>query len=280
MSKTILYIGFFIFFVFVLINCTEKKESPKDDFVKKNEEKSTPKENIKVDTTEKNENISENINQEKNNNPKNETQKKETPKDTKKIQKEENPKQIKKEEEQTNIEKPKKVYDKVQPYYNGRAVAQSGKKYCLLNQKGEEVTPLKYDFLEGFDVGGDMIRARIQDKVGYLDRNGNEIIPLSFRYVERFNKGLAQAKLIDGETFYINKQGQKVCDILDKYYEGMARIKVGKNIGYINEQGIIVVPALYSYGTNFTNGVADVKKIGDDHIFTINKQGVCVKDCK
>lgn len=267
-----LFLAFFSF-----TNCSTDKGT-KEEIVKKEEKKEAIPENTKIDTTK--ENVADNNNQKENivDNTKKETMplKKEEKKEIKKEEK----KEIKKEEEPTTIEPPKNKYDKVFPYYNGRAVAQSGKKYCLLNQKGEEVTALKYDFLEGFDIGGDMIRARIRDKVGYLDKNGNEIIPLSFRYIERFNKGLAQAKLIDGETFYINKQGQKVCDILDKYYEGVARIKVGKNIGYINEQGVIIIQPQYVYGTNFNNGSAEVKKAGSDNIFTINKQGNCIKDCK
>lgn len=266
-------------FLISFTNCSEKKNE-QEQIVKK-EEEPIPKKSVMPDTTQKDEKIIDENQGEKVGEPIKEKKVIDDKKEVKKEPKTEIKKQPKKnEEESTTIEKPKKTYDKVQPYYNGRAVAQSGKKYCLLNQKGEEVTSLKYDFLEGFDVGGDMVRARIHDKVGYLDKNGNEIIPLSFRYIERFNKGLAQAKLIDGETFYLNKQGQKVCDVLDKYYEGMARVKIGKNIGYVDEQGIIVVPAIYSYGTNFTNGLADVKKAGSDNIFTINKKAVCVKDCK
>lgn len=281
-KKLNLYILMFFFVSFSLFtSCNSEKETKKEEIIKKEENKENI--NSKIDTTQKKEEVNENNNSTENtqdNSQKNNSTKKETSKEDKK----ETPKEIKKEtpkeEESTKIEPPKKKYDKVFPYYNNRAVAQSGSKYCLLNPKGEEVTPLKYDFLEGFDIGGDMIRARIHDKVGYLDKNGNEIIPLSFRYVERFNKGLAQARLIDGETFYINKQGQKVCDVLDKYHEGIARIKVGKNIGYINEQGVIIIQPQYIYGTNFNKGTADVKKAGDDNIFTINKQGVCVKDCK
>jgi hypothetical protein len=180
---------------------------------------------------------------------------------------------------ETPIYQPKKdKYDKVFPFFQGLAVVMSDKKYGYINNKGQEIISPKYDFAEDFSEGGDLVRVRIKDKVGFINRLGQEVIPLKYRYVEKFYRGLAHARLIDGEQFYIDKQGNMVCEILDAYRDGMARVKLGKKIGYVDGQGRLAIPIDYNYGTHFQDGVAEVKK-GDKHFF-INKKGECVKDCE
>jgi hypothetical protein len=281
---TIFYLITFV--AFFLANCSQKQETEQMD--KDTKEKSVIDNSSKSKNEQFDQPKNENSNREKNNHISNEKNnnnlitKNEIKNEIKKenntkneTKKEENKKNIK--EEDTKIIPPTKKYDKILPYYNDRAVVIIDKKYGLIDKKGNEIIAPKYDYLDGFEYD-DITRVRIRDKVGYIDKDGNEIIPMTFRYIDRFDKGLARVQLIDGESFYINRQGQKVCDVLDKYYEGLARIKVGKNIGYVNEQGLIVIKPEYSYGTNFHNGVAEVKK--DDHIITINKKGECIKDCK
>ncbi len=192
----------------------------------------------------------------------------------------ENPKkeiktELKKEEPKKEITK-KATYEKIGTYHRGVATTKSEGKMGLVDAKGHEIVSPKYDFVEDFIE--EYARVRIRDKVGFINKEGTEVVPLKYRYVDKFINGLAKARLIDGETFYINQKGEHICDILDVYHEGIARIKLGKNIGYVDMKGNVVVPAQYSYGTSFHKGIADVKK--DDKMFGINAKGVCVRDCK
>ncbi|MCU0445986.1 MAG: WG repeat-containing protein [Microscillaceae bacterium] len=176
-----------------------------------------------------------------------------------------------------NLRPRKEKYDKIFPFRHGIAVVVSGGKYGYINQKGFELVEPKYDYAEEFD-GVELARVRTRDKVGFVNKTGEEVIPLKYRYVERFNKGLAHARMIDGEQFYIDRQGKHVCDILDAYRDGMARVRLGNQVGYVDTEGRVAVPIVYSYGTHFRDGVAEVKK-GEKHFF-INKKGDCVKDCQ
>jgi hypothetical protein len=188
-------------------------------------------------------------------------------------------KEIKEEIKKNEVKKEptKKItYDKIGTYHKGVATTKSEGKMGLIDAKGQEIVSPKYDFVEDFME--EYARVRIKDKVGFINKEGTEIVPLKFRYVDKFVNGLAKARLIDGETFYINQKGEHICDILDVYNEGIARIKLGKNIGYVDTKGNVIVPAQYSYGTSFYKGVADVKK--NDKMFGINAKGVCVRDCK
>lgn len=175
------------------------------------------------------------------------------------------------------VEKTDKAYDEVGELIGGLAVVKRDGKFGYIDAKGHEVVAPKYDFAEDFGEAYGLARVRIKDQVGYLNKQGQEVIPLKYRYIEKFVKGLAHARMLDGETFYINQKGERVGEVLDQYYEGMARIKKGDKIGYVNEQGQLAVPALYSYGTHFSGGKAEVKQ--DDKHFFINKSGECVQDC-
>ncbi len=169
-------------------------------------------------------------------------------------------------------------YASVGNYHGGLALVKSHEgKYGYIDSYGKETVALQYDFAE--DLAGEppMARIRIRDKVGYIGQAGKEIIPMKYRFIDKFFKGLAQARLPEGETIYIDKQGNHICDIIGEYHEGIARIKKGDKIGYINNYGQVIIAPQYNYGTHFTNGQAEVK-IGEKYKI-INTKGECIKDC-
>lgn len=177
------------------------------------------------------------------------------------------------------VKEAKSKYAFVGNFYAGMAIVQSHEgKYGYIDQYGKEVSALKYDFAE--DLAGEpaMARVRIKDKVGYINHTAQEIIALKYRYIDKFYRGLAQARMIDGETYYIDRQGNHVCDALSEYHEDIARIKKGDKVGYVNSYGKIIIEPRYSYGTHFVNGQAEVK-IKEKYMI-INTKGECVKDCQ
>ena len=121
---------------------------------------------------------------------------------------------------------------------------------------------------------GDLIRARKNNLVGYINKKGEWVIPPQFKNVGDFleNNELAAAKAAEGEDShdwgYINRQGEWV--IPPRFINGdnftangLARVEVkvdGKRkTGYINRQGQWVIPPQFDYGGSFTdNGLARV----------------------
>jgi|GEM_PF-3086742 len=177
------------------------------------------------------------------------------------------------------VKEAKSKYAIVGNFYQGLAVVQSHEgKYGYIDTHGKEAISPKYDFAEDLSGEPAMARVRIYDKVGCINKNAQEIIPLKYRFVDKFYRGLAQIRLIDGESYYIDRQGAYVCDLLSDYYEDIARIKKGDKIGYINSYGKIIITPQYSYGTHFKNGQAEVK-LKEKHII-INIKGECIKDCQ
>ena len=75
-------------------------------------------------------------------------------------------------------------------------------------------------------------------KWGFINRKGEWVIQPGFDKTKAFNSGIAIV-LKDKEWFYINPKGEKVLTnvLTDKIYdfnEGLAQIRQGDNVGFIN----------------------------------------------
>jgi hypothetical protein len=264
----------------------KEKEEGANNTTSKNESNPTPPKKQddveKRDTTQINEN-----NIEYTSNPENKSEKNNTNSPEKKA----NP--DKPEEKKTVVETPvehkqpteevikeaRSKYASVGNYYAGLAVVKSHEgRFGYIDHTGAEVLRTEYDFAEDLSGEPAMARVRIKDKVGYINHKGAFVVPMKYRFIDKYFRGLAQVRMLDGESYYIDRQGNHICDIISEYHEGIARIKKGNQIGYIDSYGKVIIPPQFSYGTHFTNGQAEVK-IGDKYR-VINAKGQCIKDCE
>ena len=74
-------------------------------------------------------------------------------------------------------------YDEIK-YFTGDLwiVRNDDKRYSLLNEKFEEITPFKYTFIETPFDNSDIIKVCIGFKNGFITRSGKEIIPIIYDY--------------------------------------------------------------------------------------------------
>jgi hypothetical protein len=94
------------------------------------------------------------------------------------------------------------------PYYEGLArVKNSDKKWGFVDTTGNVVVKPKYNAVENFSDG--LARVRTGTKWGLVDKSGNEVIKPTFDAIYEFINGKAQV-LLNGEKYYMNKQGQRV----------------------------------------------------------------------
>jgi hypothetical protein len=160
------------------------------------------------------------------------------------------------------------------------------KKFFFINLKGEvlptEITDFKLStvFLvgtpKGFEDGLAMVS---QDKKwGYLNSAGKVAIPIKYDKVIDFNEGHAIAQL-NGKIFVLDKQGveKPVEDpsIIDvkSFAEGLAPYTAAdKKMGFIDENGKIVIQAQFTGLGYFSNGLAWART-ADDKIGYINQKG-------
>lgn len=82
----------------------------------------------------------------------------------------------------------KRGYDEIRPFYNGYAVVTIGGKYGFINEKGEEICPIKYDKVSDFG------------ELGYANIVLNGLNPKLFYYID--GQGKEYYAYSDSNEFY------------------------------------------------------------------------------
>ncbi|BDQ02281.1 WG repeat-containing protein [Ignavibacterium sp.] len=86
---------------------------------------------------------------------------------------------------------------------SGLIIVTEGKKYGLINDKGNAIVPAKYDFLSNFNSG--MARFQKDKKWGFINKAGKEVITAEYDDAENFQGDLAIVEK-NGQRGVINKQ--------------------------------------------------------------------------
>ena len=143
------------------------------------------------------------------------------------------------------------------------ALANENGKFGYINKTGDwEIQP-QYKIAKNFS--DDLAEAMTNNKKwGYINRKGEWVIQPMFDKTKAFNSGIAVV-LYKKQWFYINKKGEKILtDVAtDKIYdfdEGMAQIKQGDNVGFINTSGTVVVKPKFVKAFDYVNGYSKVRE--------------------
>jgi hypothetical protein len=117
-------------------------------------------------------------------------------------------------------------------------------KWGLINDKGEEISPIKYDHISIIDTKLDppIFRATIGEKVGVIDIEGNETIPVIYDFLAYSNMS----------------------------QNGLFRIKLGDKVGFASRTHV-VIPAIYSRIVNFNGSTAVA--VRNEQYFIVDKNG-------
>ncbi len=160
------------------------------------------------------------------------------------------------------------------PFTEGLARVKLEGKWGFVNQSGKEIIPLKYSLVlpfsegrAGFYIGEESSIARLSFPWGILDKFGNEVLSPSIYYnFESFseNRACVDKNLKSG---FIDRNGIEVIptqfDSVDSFKEGMARVGVAKKYGFINRNGEAITPLYYDVCTSsFSEGLAKVELSG------------------
>ena len=110
-------------------------------------------------------------------------------------------------------------YDKVWPFINGLARVKLNDKWGYVDNEGNEVVPLMYDFAGFFYEG--LARVELKRKCGFVDKTGKEVIPPKYDDVAIFWEGLAPV--------WLNGKGGFV-DVTGKEYWNMTKEEARKQM--------------------------------------------------
>jgi WG containing repeat len=135
--------------------------------------------------------------------------------------------------------------------------AKIGNKWGAIDRRGNIVIPPKFESSFEFDRRfGSLAMFKENNRYGFIDRQGNIVTP-------------AQIDEIRGQDFGNRPGNDNFYDSLPN--EGLVRARIGKKWGYVNTQGKIQIPMQFDEAIDFQYGIAEVK-LGD-RILYINRQG-------
>jgi hypothetical protein len=163
------------------------------------------------------------------------------------------------------IVKPK--YDSIQGFSEGRAVVIDEQGFKVIDESGKVITGKVYSFIDDYREG----RALSADTdkssnyvYGFLNRWGKEVIPMEYVHADHFVDGKSLVKMKDYKYALINLTGKVLKEyrypFVGAYGEGLLafrKVTDGK-VGYIDEQGIIIIEPQFSDGQPFNDGHAIV----------------------
>lgn len=104
-------------------------------------------------------------------------------------------------------------YDYISTGAEGRKLVRKNGKYGFINEVGELITPLDFDFAQDFKEGLAVVSKN--GKYGFIDNNGTIVIPMNYTNAYPFSKGEAWVEM-GTNTYYINKNGVVVRDMQEK----------------------------------------------------------------
>lgn len=185
-------------------------------------------------------------------------------------------------------------FDSVLDFSDGLASVRVKKRWGVIDHSGRFVIPPKYSFIDQFSEGvaavkqggtvitnfdySDFGENSSPETWSYINRNGKTVIklPKNVESAESFSEGLAPVEVKKGDGYlyngYIDKTGKFVVQptfgSADKFVDGIARIILNGNFGYIDKTGRILFifkyPSDYAMAKDFRAGLAWVQKGGED----------------
>lgn len=152
-------------------------------------------------------------------------------------------------------------------------------KFGVIDVKGDEIVPLKYEYIDEFYDGMAMVKSGNQ--IGFINTTGKEVIPAQytagiFDGIEvwsgngyscktRFSDGFVCLRK-DGKQVVLNTQGNIVLErdatsgFCTGFSEGLAKVHGNGTYGYIDITGATVIPPIYDVAHDFSEGYAIVGK--------------------
>ena len=131
----------------------------------------------------------------------------------------------------------------------------------LLNAFGEEIVGMQYE--HAGEYTGAHCAVQREGRWGFVNAHGYETIPCAYDTVGYFREGLAPVRTAEGWQF-VDSLGEVAIALpadvqyAESFYDGRARILRDSLHGYIDRQGVEVIPTVYTLGFHFEGGVARV----------------------
>ena len=147
-------------------------------------------------------------------------------------------------------------YQWVSNFYDGEAIVLKNEVFDLIDVTGKSVLDKTYEDLFR-DANTGNIKFVENNLSGLMDNNGKIILEATYGSIGDFNEDRAVVKK-DNKFGYIDEEGKLVVECKYKYAlrysQGLAQVSTaGVTFGYINLDGELVFPEIYTYGSVFND---------------------------
>jgi outer membrane protein OmpA-like peptidoglycan-associated protein len=185
------------------------------------------------------------------------------------------------------------------PFVNGIAIVKVDKKYGAVNLNGELILEPQYLKLSTFDKHGFAVAEvdlafltknnlpPLEKAVVIINQKGEILGNKSFVKADNFKDGVAIVVDHEKNKYHINTQGEKLIikynnieiqPLVFDFSEGLGSIKLENKVGYINNQGKVVIPPTYDIGKSFKQEQALVRL--NENWGVIDKNGKLITELK
>lgn len=199
----------------------------------------------------------------------------------------------------------------IAPFVGDLSIVQyKNEKYGAINLAGKPVIPFQYDYLGYDDYLGQLVFG-LNEKYGVMDKSGKILISANYDMISFINGGYAvfqqknkygilnqAGKIIVPATYsYISENNSTHFISIENDTYNLTEIKTNKIVapdydlisvteepnlflaskdgkyGYLDGQGKVAIPFIYSGATSFSDGVASVSLADSDDVILINTKG-------
>lgn len=151
-------------------------------------------------------------------------------------------------------------------------------KVGFIDQTGKVVIEPQFADARNFSEGRSLVRfgvSQFSNKSGYIDKTGKVVIEAQFYLAQDFSQGLAGVLFDDlGKWGFIDSTGKVVIpgqfsppdsttiSGVNPFREGVAMVRLGEKVGFINRSGTFVIEPQLADATSFADGLAYVNYAG------------------
>lgn len=151
-------------------------------------------------------------------------------------------------------------YSYAKEFINGVGIVEEGNKWGMVDRQGKPLIPCRYDGIEFLqNTGNKILRLYVQTpKYGLIDTLGQLAVDAVYDELGSFSEGRLAVKR-DGVWGFVNDEGLEVIPCrfreVSNFSEGLAAVKIGNSWGFIDKQGDVVIDFKYPRVGNFKNGL-------------------------
>jgi hypothetical protein len=151
-------------------------------------------------------------------------------------------------------------------------------KVGFIDKTGKVVIEPQFADARNFSEGRSLVRfgvSQFGNKSGYIDKTGKMVIEPQFYIAQDFSQGLAGVLFDDlGKWGFIDSTGKVVIpgqfsppdsttiSGVNPFREGVAMVRLGEKVGFINRSGTFVIEPQLADATSFSDGLAYVNYAG------------------